>query len=72
MSEIGAIQSGLYGLRTHLREFEETATRIVQDPLSDPARDFVDLQTRRHAVAASAKVVRAADELLGTLLDAVG
>ena len=72
MSTIGAYQAALSGLRANLERFESTATRAVTGPLDDLAENLVDLKARQHAVSASARTGRAADEMIGALLDTFG
>jgi len=61
----------------------ETAGRPGADPLKNPARlaregirgdlaaNLVQLQVDQHAVSASVAAVRSADEVIGSLLDAL-
>jgi len=64
-------QVGLQGLRDSLERAQAAATRVASAG-GDPAQlteAIVDLQAAKLQAGAAAKVVRAADDTLGTLLD---
>lgn len=72
MSEISATQAGLDGIRRNLEQFDRAAARLSGAPRTgDLAADLVDLQTAKYGVQIGVKVVRAADELVGSLLDVI-
>lgn len=72
MAPISAIPLAIYGLRENLRTFEDTAVRLARSaPGGNLAGDLVDMKLAEHGVRASVAVVRAADDLVGTLLDAL-
>jgi hypothetical protein len=66
-------QTGLQGLREGLERAQAAASRVVTSAAGGDAghlaEAIVELQAAKLQAAASAKVVRAADESLGTLLD---
>ncbi|VAX03980.1 hypothetical protein MNBD_GAMMA20-1107 [hydrothermal vent metagenome] len=68
---IPALQTGIAGINTALDGMRRNATEIASNTTNpaDTARALVDLRTHQHQVEASAKVVKAADEMLGSLLD---
>lgn len=60
----------LAGLRDNLLRFEKTATRLARNPPGpEMARDLVELNRVEYGVGANVAIVRAADEMIGTLLD---
>ncbi|MFT6123480.1 MAG: hypothetical protein ACJASG_002014 [Oleiphilaceae bacterium] len=69
-------QTGLEGIQRGLQGIEKSASEIVRADLTDNAAGFasfvepiVDLKLYERSIEASAKVVKVADEVLGTLLD---
>lgn len=71
MSSNSIGQVGLQGLRDSLERAQAVATRVASAG-GDPAQlteAIVDLQAAKLQAGAAAKVVRAADDTLGTLLD---
>ncbi len=68
---IPALQTGIAGINTGLDGMRRNATEIASGKTSpaDTARALVDLHANQHQAEASVKVVRAADEMLGSLLD---
>lgn len=71
MSSNSIGQVGLQGLRDSLERAQAAATRVASAG-GDPAQlteAIVDLQAAKLQAGAAAKVVRAADDTLGTLLD---
>ena len=67
-SGLAGIQSGLNGLQKAASDIASTETMEQGSPQS-LAESLVDLKVYQHQVGASAQVVKAADEMLGTLLD---
>lgn len=69
------IDSGVSGMRKGLEGIEKAAGEIASaDSLEDTstsslAESLVDLKASENQVDASAKVVKAVDEMIGTLLD---
>jgi len=67
---ISALQTGSAGINNGFDGLRRTATVIARPgDTTDTTRALVDLRTDQHQVEASAKVVKAADEMLGSLLD---
>ena len=70
---IGIGQAGLQGLRDGLERAQAAASRVVSSAAGGDAGQvteaIVELQAAKLQAEASAKVVRAADDTLGTLLD---
>jgi hypothetical protein len=66
-------QTGLQGLRESLERAQAAASRVVTSAALGDAGQLtgaiVDLQAAKRQAEASAQVVRAADDTLGTLLD---
>lgn len=73
MSSTPIGQTGLQGLREGLERAQAAASRVVTSAAGGDAGQLaeaiVELQAAKLQTGASAKVVRAADESLGTLLD---
>lgn len=73
MSSISIGQTGLQGLRDGLERAQAAASRVVASGAGGDAGQLteaiVELQAAKLQTEASAKVVRAADDTLGTLLD---
>ncbi len=79
------LSTGLQGIKQGVQGAEKAATRIAQagQPLADDTgvneagsdifdsliEPIVDLKLYENSVKASAKVVKTADEMIGTLLD---
>ncbi|MBU6950033.1 MULTISPECIES: flagellar biosynthesis protein FlgE [unclassified Hahella] len=74
------LQSGVQGVKQNLQGMEKAATEIakVGQPaeesgelrtVDDVVESIVDLKLYENGVKASAKVIKSADETLGTLLD---
>lgn len=70
---IGSGQAGIQGLRDGLERAQAAASRVVASAARGDTNQLtgaiVDLQAAKLQAEASAKVVRAADDTLGTLLD---
>lgn len=75
MSGISAMQSGLAGIHTGMNGLRKDAQVIASQNIQngpntkDLTDALVDLKANQHQVEASAKVIKAQDEILGTLLD---
>lgn len=71
------IQTGLNGMRHSQQEILKSANDIVRagtvnkdsSTISDFAEPIVNMKYEQHIFDASAKVVKTADEMLGTLMD---
>jgi flagellar hook protein FlgE len=70
------LQSGIQGFQSSVRGMQDTASRIAQTSISesgastsDLAGSFIELKLYERSAEASAKVVKTADSMLGTLLD---
>jgi flagellar hook protein FlgE len=69
---IGAYSSALAGIQQATERFDGAASRIARDGVEgDLAGNFVTMNVAKASVKANCAVVRTADEMLGTLLDAV-
>ena len=73
---VGSLLSiGTQGVQAGMRRANEAAQDIVRvttgspDKGGDLVTPLVDLKVSEHLVAASAKVIKSADETLGTLID---
>lgn len=65
-----ALSSAVHGMRAGFDRLDRTAGRIARDADGAAlAANMVDLLRARHEVRANAAVVRAADDLAGTILD---
>jgi len=69
-------QTGLEGIQRGLQGIEKSASEIVKAGTTDDAsgsasfvEPIIELRLYERSVEASAKVVKVADEVLGTLLD---
>ncbi len=75
MSSISALSSGVMGIQKGLDGLNRDAAQIASakqmknESSADLAQPLTNLVLDKLQVAASAKVVKAADETLGTLLD---
>ena len=73
MSSTPIGQTGLQGLREGLERAQAAASRVVTSAALGDAGQLtgaiVELQAAKRQAEASAQVVRAADDTLGTLLD---
>lgn len=69
---IPALQTGIAGINNGLDGLRRNATEIARATTgdgTDTPRALVDLRADQRQVEASLKVVKAADEMLGSLLD---
>lgn len=65
-----ALSSAVHGMRAGFDRLDRAAHRIARDGDSaDLAGNMVALLKARHEVRANATVARAADDLVGTILD---
>ena len=62
------VQRGLDGLRHTANDIATQPVKTDRQP-ADMARSLVALKQHEHQVAASVKVLKAADDAVGTLLD---
>ena len=75
MSGSITFNSGLTGIRNGLGGIQKAASQIASketmegDSPNDLVESMVDLKVNRNQVSASAQVVKATDQMLGTLLD---
>ena len=75
MSSISALHSGIQGIQQGLRDLDRNAAKIVSKDqftsqnASDLTEPLVNLELNKLQVAASAKVIKAVDETIGTILD---
>ena len=72
---ISSINNALGGMQAAQQSFLQSAQRISRlgtdqgSTSADPHGEMVDLMTSRRGYEANMQVVRASDEMLGTLLD---
>ena len=72
---IGSVlNTGIQGVQAGVRGMEQSAQEIVKAGSGESATgDFIepiiDLKLYEHSVEASTKVIKTADEMIGTLLD---
>lgn len=76
MSIGSVLNTGIQGVQAGVRGMEQSAQNIVKAGSGENATgDFVepimDLKLYENTVQASAKVVKTADEMIGTLLDTI-
>ncbi len=70
MSTIDAMNRGIQGIQRGMEGAARNAGRIARSGENGPpVKEMVALKENQHLVESSAKVVRAADEMIGTLLD---
>lgn len=69
------IATASYGMLAASRRFEASAFRVAQmgDPSADVdlGHEVVEQITAKHEFSANAKVMRAADDMLGDLMDII-
>ena len=64
--------SGLAGYRSAIDRLTGAASRVAHGPIEgDLPTDLVTMKSEQIAASASLKVIRTADELLGSILDTV-
>ncbi|MCP5207535.1 MAG: flagellar biosynthesis protein FlgE [Hahellaceae bacterium] len=66
---VQGVQSSVRGMQVAADRIAQTATSDTVRPASELAEDIVDLKLYERSAQASAKVIKTADSLLGTLLD---
>lgn len=67
---IGAFSSATHGIADGFDRFSRAADRISRDTeLSDLAGNLVQMQQATHEIRANVAVIRAEDELVGSILD---
>lgn len=66
---VQGIQSSVKGMQVAADRIAHTASSDAVRPTSEIAEDIVDLKLYERSAQASAKVIKTADSLLGTLLD---
>ena len=60
------IQTGMAGMKKNAANL---ASKDSMQGQGDPVNDLVEMKMNKYQVLASGKVIEAADEILGTLLD---
>ena len=65
------MDAALGGIASGIDSFNHAAARIARPADPTLERDIVQTIADSHGVAANAKVLRAADEMVGTLIDIV-
>ena len=60
------IQTGMAGMKKNAANL---ASKDSMQGQGDPVKDLVEMKMNKYQVLASGKVIEAADEILGTLLD---
>jgi hypothetical protein len=68
---IDAIGSAMSGMANAVARFDRAAARTAQPEPADPIADRVDQITAQHAFEANLVTVRTADDMVGTLIDAI-
>jgi len=68
-STLQGIQYGLQDMRRHASEITSVSTFRSKFPTKDSVRAMVELQSSAHHTTASVKAFKAADEMIGSLLD---
>jgi hypothetical protein len=66
---VKGLDSALGGIASRFESFQRAASRIAKPGDSTLERDLVQTIDDASGVAANAKVARAADDTLGTLID---
>ncbi len=69
---IPTLQTGIAGINNGLDGMRRNAAEIARATTGDDtntARALVDMRINQHQVEASVKVIKTADEMLGSLLD---
>ncbi|MFH2000981.1 MAG: hypothetical protein ABIK28_14965 [Planctomycetota bacterium] len=68
---IEALHAAVTGIQTNMKKYDEAAIRAVNDTrdLSGLARDIVDMKFHKRAIQMNFPTIRAADEMLGSLVD---
>lgn len=66
---VSALSSAVSGIASATARFEASAARTARAPLDDLAGETVERMTASTELKANVAVLRAADEMTGTLLD---
>lgn len=66
---ISAVSSAVSGVHAAFARLDASATRTVADPLANLTGETVERITARTELSANVAVLRAADEMTGSLLD---
>lgn len=66
---ISAVSSAVSGVNAAFARLDASPARTARDPLANLAGEAVELITAKTELAANVAVLRAADEMTGTLLD---
>lgn len=71
MSINSVFSSGLQGVQAGMNRVNQAGGRIAIGPVDagELAQPMVDLKIGEHQVGMSANVIKAADEMIGTLID---
>lgn len=73
MQITNAFNAGVSGLQRSLQQVDDSGLKLAQLSTQpekiDPTAELVNLQAAEQSGQASAKVVKAADEMMGTLID---
>lgn len=74
MSIGSVLNTGIQGVQTGMRGMEQSAQNIVkagtsENTAGDVIEPIMDLKLYENTVEASTKVIKTADEVMGTLLD---
>lgn len=74
MSIGSVLNTGIQGVQTGMRGMEQSAQNIVkagtsENTAGDVIEPIMDLKLYENTVEASTKVIKTADEMMGTLLD---
>lgn len=74
MSIGSVLSTGIQGVQTGMRGMEQSAQNIVkagtsENTAGDVIEPIMDLKLYENTVEASTKVIKTADEMMGTLLD---
>jgi flagellar hook protein FlgE len=68
---ISSLSSAMSGMADATSRFDRASARIAQPEPGDVVRDRVDQIAAQHDFAANVATVRAADEMIGTLINIV-
>lgn len=68
---IEALHHAVAGIQTNMRKFDEAAIRAVNKShdLRDLAKDIVDMKYHKRAVEMNFPTIKAAEEMIGSLVD---
>lgn len=68
---ISSLSSAMSGMADAGSRFDRASARIARPEAGDLVRDRVEQITAQHDFAANVATVRAADEMIGTLIDTI-